>query len=120
MKVINLNKHAEAFRVVAGSREMQAATMTLHEGAASDEKPDNEHPQSEQWLYVISGSGTATVIPVEGRRRSVRLQAGVLLMIARRELHQIKTTGKKALRTINFYVPPAYRANGTLRRSTTR
>lgn len=118
MKMINLNKHSEAFCVVAGSREIQAATMTLRDGAASDDKPSNEHPQSEQWLYVISGSGTATVIPVEGRRRSVRLQAGVLLVIARGELHRIKQTGKKALRTINFYVPPAYRADGTLRRST--
>jgi hypothetical protein len=33
------------------------------------------------------------------------------LLIERGDEHEIRNTGKEALRTINFYVPPAYSAN---------
>ena len=47
---------------------------------------DNRHRGADQWLYVLSGNGEAIV----GRRR-----------------HK--------LRTLNFYVPPAYRKDGNPR-----
>jgi mannose-6-phosphate isomerase-like protein (cupin superfamily) len=68
---------------------------------------DNRHRGADQWLFVVAGSGAAIV---GGRRH--RLMAGSLLFIARRERHEIKNTGRGLLRTINFYVPPAYRADG--------
>ena len=77
--------------------------MTLRPGQSSSEEPENEHPKAEQWLYVISGSGKAKV----GRRR-VQIKMGSLLLIERREPHQITNTGRSALVTLNLYVPAAY------------
>lgn len=65
------------------------------------------HRGADQWLFVVSGSGEAVV---NGRRH--RLAAGSLVFIQRRDKHQVKNTGRGLLRTLNFYVPPAYKANG--------
>jgi mannose-6-phosphate isomerase-like protein (cupin superfamily) len=58
-------------------------------------------------MFVLSGSGETVV---NGRRR--KLRAGSLVFIERRERHQVKNTGRGLLRTLNFYVPPAYRPDG--------
>jgi mannose-6-phosphate isomerase-like protein (cupin superfamily) len=60
---------------------------------------DNRHRGADQWLYVLSGSGEAIV----------------LLVIERKEKHQIRNSGRGLLRTLNFYVPPAYRRDGNPR-----
>ena len=68
---------------------------------------DNRHRGADQWLFVLSGAGEAIV---GGRRH--KLSAGSLLFIERREKHEVKNTGRALLRTLNFYVPPAYRSDG--------
>jgi oxalate decarboxylase/phosphoglucose isomerase-like protein (cupin superfamily) len=35
-----------------------------------------------------------------------------LLLVARRERHEIRNTGRAPLRTLNVYVPPAYTKGG--------
>ena len=114
MKLFDTTKHRGEFEVLASTKLGQAAMMELKPGGASDEELSNEHPRSEQWLYVVSGSGSATVVSGD-RRRTVKLQPGMLLVIERRELHLITNTGKKPLLTINFYLPPAYTADGEVR-----
>ncbi|HEX4023709.1 MAG TPA: cupin domain-containing protein [Steroidobacteraceae bacterium] len=70
----------------------------------------NRHQGADQWLYVVSGAGRALV---NGRR--VPLSAGVMLLIERRDRHEIRNTGRTALKTLNYYSPPAYtRAGGEL------
>jgi mannose-6-phosphate isomerase-like protein (cupin superfamily) len=69
--------------------------------------PTNRHRGSDQWLYVLAGSGTATV---DGHRHDLR--GGSLLLIERGETHEIRNTGRHPLRTLNFYVPPAYTISG--------
>ncbi|HTJ45808.1 MAG TPA: cupin domain-containing protein [Kofleriaceae bacterium] len=96
-----------SFAVLGRTRGAQAATMTLAPGATSGEDSANEHAWAEQWLYVIDGRGSATV----GRRR-VALRPGVLLVIERRERHQIRASARSRLVTLNLYVPPAYDAGG--------
>ncbi|MDX2094262.1 MAG: cupin domain-containing protein [Kofleriaceae bacterium] len=81
--------------------------MTLRPGASSDEGSRNEHAWAEQWLYVVAGSGTARL-----GRRFVKLRAGSLLLIEKREPHAIKNTGRTNLVTVNIYVPPAYDGKG--------
>ena len=71
---------------------------------------DNRHRGADQWLYVLSGSGEAIV---DGHRH--KLRAGSLLLIERKEQHQIRNSGRGLLRTLNFYVPPAYRRDGNPR-----
>ncbi len=90
------------FSIIAGNGRSQAAEMVIapneHEGG-----PDNRHRQSDQWLFVVSGIGEAIV---EGKRHP--LSHGTLVLIERGETHEIRNTGQEALRTVNFYVPPAY------------
>src|SRR5689334_7612192 len=111
MRHIRTGKSRAMFEVLHASRSVQAAMMTLQPGGVSDEELSNEHPRSEQWLFVISGSGVARV----GKRR-VRLREHSLLLIEKGEVHQIINTGRGLLRTINFYAPPAYTADGEVRK----
>ena len=90
------------FHVVVGNDRSQAAVMVLSKGDSTGGS-DNRHPDSDQWLYVVSGEGEAIV---EQQRQ--RLRPGTLLLIECNEAHQIANTGDKPLKTVNFYVPPAY------------
>jgi mannose-6-phosphate isomerase-like protein (cupin superfamily) len=94
------------FQVRIGNVRCQSAEMTVapreSEGGA-----DNQHPDSDQWLYVVSGTGKAIV---DGREQ--RLRKGSLLLIEHGEKHEIRCTGRSPLKTLNLYVPPAYNAAG--------
>ena len=92
--------------MVKGNSASQAAEMVLAPGEAEGGR-DNRHRGADQWLFVVSGNGEAIV---KGRRH--KLAAGTLLFIERREKHEVRNTGRGLLRTLNFYVPPAYRTNG--------
>jgi mannose-6-phosphate isomerase-like protein (cupin superfamily) len=61
------------------------------------------HAASDQWVYVVSGRGIATV---DGRR--VALDPGALLLIEAGETHEIATAGEGILVTVNVYAPAAY------------
>jgi mannose-6-phosphate isomerase-like protein (cupin superfamily) len=112
MKHIKTGKKRGKFNLLASTRELQAAMMTLRPGGTSDEEPNNEHRGSEQWLFVISGSGEAKIGKRRGQLRRIQLEPGSLLIIEKGELHQIVNSGKRSLRTINFYAPPAYDEEG--------
>lgn len=94
------------FRVTLGNRRSQSATMVVRPGK-SEGGPDNRHRGADQWLYVVEGTGAAIV---NGRR--VALAAGTLLLIEKGDRHEIRNTGRSLLRTVNFYVPPAYDPSG--------
>ena len=97
------------FKPLLSSRDAQAAMMTLQPGKATGEIQD-EHAAAEQWLFVIAGSGIART-----KRSRIAIREGSLLLIKKREPHQIKNIGRKPLVTINFYVPPAYTPDGEVR-----
>jgi mannose-6-phosphate isomerase-like protein (cupin superfamily) len=112
MKHFKTGASRRSFHLLHTTREGQAAMMTLRPGGASDDEPSNEHPRSEQWLFVIAGTGQALVGQQRTSLRQIRLAEGSLLVIKKGELHQIKNTGRHLLRTLNVYMPPAYDANG--------
>lgn len=99
-------RFGNGFHVVLGDQHSQAAQMVLAPGA-SEGGPDNRHRGADQWLYVVSGKGSATV---NGRR--LVLREGTLLLIQRGDKHKIRNTGRVALCTLNVYVPPAYTGEG--------
>ena len=99
-------RFGKGFRVAFDVRLAQAAEMVLAPGD-SEGGPDNRHRGADQWLFVVSGTGVANV---EGRR--VPLKAGTLLVIERRERHEVRNTGRTLLKTLNFYYPPAFDADG--------
>jgi mannose-6-phosphate isomerase-like protein (cupin superfamily) len=107
MRSIETSRHRRrTFDVLHATRSSQAAMMTLAPGASSSEDSANEHAWAEQWLYVVSGTGTARI-----SGRTVRLRPGSLVLIEKREPHQIRA-GRSRLVTFNVYVPPAYDAAG--------
>jgi len=111
MRLLQTSAHTrKRFAVLYATRASQAAMMTLAPGTESNESSANEHAWAEQWLYVVSGTGTARV-----GRRTVRLRAGSLLLIEKREPHVIRA-GRTRLVTLNVYVPPAYDIHGDPRR----
>jgi mannose-6-phosphate isomerase-like protein (cupin superfamily) len=112
MRLISTSGKRKLFNVLQATAGAQAAMMTLRPGRASSDEVENEHPRSEQWLFVVQGSGRATV----GRRRAA-LRVGSLLVIEKREPHRIVCTGRQALVTLNLYIPPAYTPDGEVRPS---
>jgi mannose-6-phosphate isomerase-like protein (cupin superfamily) len=94
------------FRVVFANRRAQAAEMVIAPGEAEG-GPGNRHRGADQWLFVVAGNGAAIL----GRNRHA-LRPGTLLLIERGAAHEIRNTGRAPLRTLNVYVPPAYRRNG--------
>jgi mannose-6-phosphate isomerase-like protein (cupin superfamily) len=106
MKIVKASKR-RGFVVLHRTRTSQAATMVLAPGATSSESSGNEHAWAEQWLYVVEGRGSARV-----NNRTVKLAPGSMLLIQRRERHQIRASARAHLVTVNVYVPPAYAADG--------
>jgi mannose-6-phosphate isomerase-like protein (cupin superfamily) len=94
------------FHVGPTHGKIQAATMNLNPGD-KEGGPDNRHRGSDQWLFVIEGTGLAVL---DGRRKPLR--AGTLLVIERGTAHEIRNTGKGLMKTLNLYNPPAYRKDG--------
>lgn len=103
-------RFGEGFRVAFEVRRAQAAEMVIPPGEAEG-GPDNRHRGADQWLFVVSGRGQATV-EVEGRKRRVALSPGTLLVIEKGERHEVRNTGRALLRTLNFYYPPAFAKDG--------
>jgi mannose-6-phosphate isomerase-like protein (cupin superfamily) len=99
-------RFGKGFSVALTNKGAQAATMVIEPGDCEG-GPNNRHRGADQWLYVLSGRGTATV---GGRKHA--LSAGSLLLIERGTTHQIANTGRTVLKTLNFYVPPAYTKGG--------
>jgi mannose-6-phosphate isomerase-like protein (cupin superfamily) len=95
-----------SFKMVLGNKRSQAAEMVLSPGK-SEGGSDNRHRGADQWLFVVSGAGQAVV-----NRHRYPLRAGSLLLIEQGDTHEIKNTGRDKLVTLNFYVPPAYTAEG--------
>jgi mannose-6-phosphate isomerase-like protein (cupin superfamily) len=103
------HKHLQfgkGFRVVLGNERSQAAQMTLAPGDIEG-GPENRHQGADPWLFVVAGTGEAVV-----NDEKIRLEPGTLLLIERGDHHEIRNTGKNPLRTLNFYLPPAYSVEG--------
>ena len=88
------------FEVVSETDDAQAAQMTLDPGQSTG-GPDNFHADSDQWLFVHSGSGWTVV---DGEEHS--LETGDLLCIEAGEHHEIGADDGSSLDTVNLYVPP--------------
>jgi mannose-6-phosphate isomerase-like protein (cupin superfamily) len=99
-------RFAKGFSIALSNKRAQAATMVIAPGDCEG-GPDNRHRGADQWLYVLSGSGEAVIA---GRKH--RIKAGSLVLIERGSTHEIRNTGRTPLKTLNVYVPPAYRPDG--------
>jgi mannose-6-phosphate isomerase-like protein (cupin superfamily) len=99
-------KFAEGFHIALGNKRAQAAEMVIPPGKSEGDS-DNKHRGADQWLYVLSGVGTALI-----NDKPYTLLEGTLMVIEHGDRHEIKNTGDESLRILNFYVPPAYTSEG--------
>ena len=100
-------RFAKGFRIALGNERSQAGEMVIEPGG-KEGGPRNRHRGADQWLFVVSGKGSALV---NGKRHGLR--AGSLLLVEHGDEHEIKNTdASEPLRTLNFYVPPAYTKDG--------
>lgn len=53
-------RFGRGFQVLMGNRRVQAAQMTIAPGD-SEGGPRNRHGGADQWLFVVSGRGTAVI-----------------------------------------------------------
>lgn len=97
-------RFASGFHVLAGDADSQAASRIIPP-RGSEGGPDNLHKGADQWLYVESGSGEAIV-----NGHHYKLERGSLLLIQRGD--EIRNSKRTPLKTLNFYVPPAYSSDG--------
>jgi mannose-6-phosphate isomerase-like protein (cupin superfamily) len=105
MKHVSVS-YTKGFHVLIGDDHSQAATMVIEAGGREG-GADNRHRGADQWLYVEGGSGEARI-----NGHSYPIKAGSLVLIQRGDRHEILNTGRSPLKTLNFYVPPAYNADG--------
>ncbi|HET6757504.1 MAG TPA: cupin domain-containing protein [Burkholderiales bacterium] len=101
MKLVQVAPESE-FEVIAGTKRSQAAVMVVAAGSSEGGR-SNKHETADQWLYVMSGNGSAIV-----NGKEVTLEAGTLLLIEAGETHEIRASGEVPLSTLNFYAPPQY------------
>src|SRR5436190_4163178 len=99
-------RFGKGFSVALTNKRAQVATMVIAHGDCEG-GPDNRHAGADQWLFVLSGRGTAIV-----GRRKYALRTNSLLRIGKGTTHEIRNTGRGPLRTLNVYVPPAYAKSG--------
>jgi mannose-6-phosphate isomerase-like protein (cupin superfamily) len=94
------------FQVLVGNERSQAASMVISPGGKEGGK-DNRHGGADQWLFVETGRGEAVI---NGHKYA--LEPGSLVLIERGDEHEIRNTGRTPMKTLNFYTPPAYTAEG--------
>ena len=99
-------KFTKGFRVSVGNKHSQGAVMVLAPGS-TEGGPKNRHHGSDQWLFVMEGNGAAII---NGHR--IALKQGTMVLIEKGDMHEIRNTGRSLLKTINFYLPPAYDGDG--------
>ena len=85
----------KGFRVALGNRRSQAAEMVIAPGD-SEGDPNNRHRGSDQWLFVLSGTGVAIM---NDKRHPLR--KNVLLLIEHGDRHEIRNTGRTLLKTVS-------------------
>lgn len=105
MDVVHTRTARKFFKVLQTSTKTQVAMMTLKPGESSGPK-GNDHPKSEQVVYVVEGELIAEI-----RSETRTLQAGDCVTVPRRASHRFVNHGKRPVVTFNVYAPPAYDAD---------
>lgn len=102
MEIVDVDASRETFEILCGTERSQGGLIVLPPGERTG-GPHNQHPDSDQWLYVRSGTGHAIV---DGE--SVALEPGHLVVIGAGETHELVADPDTAIEFVTIYAPPAY------------
>ena len=105
MDVVHTRSVKRFFKVLQTGKRSQTAMMTLKPGEESGPM-GNDHPRSEQVLFVVRGQLVAEV----GTKRRT-LKAGDSVHVPLRARHRFVNRSKRPAVTFNVYAPPAYAAD---------
>jgi mannose-6-phosphate isomerase-like protein (cupin superfamily) len=108
MKRANIKDAEKFFTVLQTAEKSQVASMRLSPGKSSGPK-GNEHPHSEQILFVVEGEILAEI----GDERAL-LRRGDCIIVQRGIAHKFSNLAASAAVTLNVYSPPAYPAEDGL------
>ena len=105
MDVVHISSAKRFFKVLQTGKRSQTAMMMLEPGEESGPM-GNDHPRSEQVLFVVSGQLVAEV----GTKRRT-LNAGDSVHVPLRARHRFVNRSKRPAVTFNVYAPPHYEAD---------
>lgn len=98
----NVNDQRSGFAVLENGRQLQTAVMVLDSGEESGPL-GNEHPESEQVLYVVEG-----LVEGEIDRRHFTMVAGDSVIVPYGAPHRFVNRSMDRAVTFNVYAPKAY------------
>lgn len=98
----NVQEARAGFAVLENGRHLQTAAMVLESGEESGPL-GNDHPSSEQVLYVVEGSVEAVI---DGKKFEMR--AGDSAIVPNGAPHQFANRSSERAVTFNVYAPKAY------------
>ena len=88
---------------VSPARAMSAVTLFFEPGQGHAR---HNHPESEQFIFVISGQGEQMVEDQDGKPVIEPLSAGSLVSIPKGAYHSTFNTGWEPMRILAVYSPP--------------
>jgi mannose-6-phosphate isomerase-like protein (cupin superfamily) len=92
--------YSNGFDTLDRTESSQGATLVLQPQTKTG-GPENRHPDSDQWIYVIAGAGRAVIAG-----REAHLEAGTILLIDAGEPHEIFCLGDDPLVMFTVFSPP--------------
>jgi len=101
----NIRDAKQFFSVLQTAGNLQVATMKLASGKSSGPK-GNEHPGSEQLLFVLEGQVLAEI-----GDETALLRKGDCVVVPRAMPHKFTNHAVSEAVTLNVYAPPAYDAD---------
>lgn len=102
MKIANCKEAKSWFDVLLSATKSQVAVMRLTPGKASGPM-GNEHPKSEQVLFVVEGELYAEI----GQEKATLRKGDIAIVPAGADHRFVNKSGSDVL-TLNVYAPPAY------------
>jgi oxalate decarboxylase len=87
------------------STTMAAAIVTVHPGGVREL---HWHPNADEWMYFIAGSGRMTVFATGGRARTMDFQAGDVGYVLKTLPHYVQNTGNTDLKFLEMFKSPNY------------
>jgi oxalate decarboxylase len=82
------------------SATVAAAVVTVHPGGVREL---HWHPNADEWMYVIAGSGRMTVFATGGRARTMDFQAGDVGYVQKTLPHYVQNTGTTDLKFLEMF-----------------
>jgi oxalate decarboxylase len=82
-----------------------AAVVTVHPGGIREL---HWHPNADEWMYFIAGTGRMTVFATGGRARTMDFQAGDVGYVLKTLPHYVQNTGSTDLKFLEMFKASSY------------